>query len=698
MLEFLTPPEEKVFFNSDYSQINDPLPVAIHWKKVAKNFLISREIDRIETEFLVPKRKVFNQFSATGHELAQIILGQFLNHPKDAVCGYYRSRPLALSLGVPLDDVVAAPLAKAGSFSNGRDVGVVFNFPNTKGAKILPTHGGVGAQYTPVAGWAKALVYYRDVIGDPQYRGAVAVACGGDGSVAANGFWSAINIAATLNLPQLFFIEDNGLGISVSSEKQTPGGNITRNLSSFGNLNTAEIDGTDPMQLEQNLSSIFTNMRGENPSPWIVRIKVPRICGHTCQDHQAYRDPTALAEAERNDPLETLRIFISEKFSNNSSMVWETLVNEACVEVAQAYQRAEQRQDPDPALVGSHIFSSRQTELKSGSVVMPDHQQKITMLGAIRKTLATELARDSRVIVFGEDVGLMGGVHAATLGLQQEFGENRVFDTSLSEEGIIGSAVGMAYAGLKAVPEIQFRKYADSAVEQLRDCGTVRWRTHNRFSAPIVVRMPVGYGKRGDLWHAETNEAEWIHSIGWKVAYPSNAEDAAGLLRYAIQADDPAFIFEHRHLLDSSWAKRHWPGDNYLLPFGSAKRVSEGDCLTVISWGACVEECDLAVTAHFKQQVELIDLRSLKPWDLPLCAESVKKTGKCLIVHEDYEHAGFGAEIAASIQRECFYDLDAPIARLAKPNIPCPHQKHLLDITVPKAPAIAAAIEELLKV
>jgi 2-oxoisovalerate dehydrogenase E1 component len=313
------------------------------------------------------------------------------------------------------------------------------------------------------------------------------------------------------------------------------------------------------------------------------------------------------------------------------------------------------------------------------------------MLTAIRRTLEHELEVNPRVVVFGEDVGRKGGVHAATLGLQERFGAERVFDTSLSEEGIIGRAVGLAFAGLMPVPEIQFRKYADPAAEQLNDCGTIRWRTANRFAAPMVVRMPGGFFKCGDPWHSQSNEVQFVHAIGWRVAMPSNAEDAVGLLRSALRGNDPTIFFEHRAMLDSASARRPYPGDEFVVPFGRARRVRVGGALTVVSWGAMVERCEEAIKSS-GVDVELLDLRTLMPWDREATIASVCKTGRCLIVHEDNLTAGFGAEIAATLAKEAFFSLDAPIERLAMPDIPSPHNPLLLDAVLPSVEAIAASL------
>jgi 2-oxoisovalerate dehydrogenase E1 component len=306
------------------------------------------------------------------------------------------------------------------------------------------------------------------------------------------------------------------------------------------------------------------------------------------------------------------------------------------------------------------------------------------------------MAINPRLLVFGEDVGVKGGVHGATLDMQARFGAARVFDTSLSEEGIIGRSVGMALAGLLPVPEIQFRKYADPAHEQISDLGTLRWRTGNKFAAPVVVRVPVGFGKKtGDPWHSVTGEAVYAHTLGWRIAFPSNAADAAGLLRTALRGDDPTFFFEHRALLDTGEGRRPYPGDEYCLPFGAAAALTQGNELTLVTWGAMTPRC-LKAVKDYLGRVCVLDLRTIIPWDKETVLESVRTTGKVLIVHEDSLTNGFGAEIAATIAAEAFSDLDAPVERLTTPDIPIPFNIPLMEAVVPSVEKIRAKVSELL--
>ena len=668
---------------------------AVDWSRLVRLVLTSREMDRIEEQELVPSKKVLYQFSARGHDMAQVMLGLHLKDG-DAANGYYRSRPLLLALGVPLADALGSGMGLAGGYSDGRDIGVVFNYPNPGGAHALPMSGGVGAQYTPAVGWAQAIKYKREVLGEGP-DDAIALVLGGDASCATGGFWSALTIATTQQLPLLMYVEDNGYGISVPSEYQTPGRDIAANLASFRGLTIFNGDGTEPEQASQMIADAVDHVRNDR-TPALLRLTVPRLEGHSAQDTQTYKSEEEIASEWARDPLPKLKAH-----SGLSDREWEQIEREVAGEVAAAVAEAEVRGVSDPDRVTEHVFFETETQkvgglLNSGYSPPPSRDepapegQRINMVTAIRRTLDQELEANPRVLLFGEDIGPKGGVHAVTLGLQEKFGRERVFDTSLNEEGIVGRAVGMALAGLMPVPEIQFRKYSEPATEQIHDCGTMRWRTHNRFAAPMVLRVPGGFFKCGDPWHSMTNEVEFVHNPGWKVAVPSNAEDAVGLLRGALRGNDPVIFFEHRAMLDDSWARRPWPGDEYVLPFGQSKKTRQGDRITIVTWGAMVPRCEAAAEGT---SADVIDLRTLMPWDREAVLESVRRTRRCLIVHEDLRTGGFGAEIAAVVADEAFLDLDAPVARVTMPDIPSPHHPKLLEWAVPSVADIRAEIDRL---
>jgi 2-oxoisovalerate dehydrogenase E1 component len=689
----------------------DTPELVVDWPAVARLLLTSRQLDELEEAELAPAGKVRYQFSARGHELAQILLGLSLDHGHDAAAVYYRSRPFLLASGLTAEEALCASLAR-GPMSGGRDIGVVFNMPARGRATVLPVSGDVGAQYTPAAGWAQMIAYRRATLRQPDWRGAVAAVLGGDGSAATGGFWSALNIASTQGLPLLFLLEDNGYAISTPSSLQSPGGNICANLASYAGICLLEGDGADPLEAATQIRRALAYVRAER-GPALLRLRVPRLNGHSGADTQAYKDDATKAEERQRDPLPRLRAFMLEQ--HWSEQQWNDMVGQVESDVRQALDRALAHPDPDSATSTLFVFADQARPQQVGGAVqepgpaaspggpaMAGHSPaaqptpRINMIDAIQRTLAHELRSNPRMLIFGEDVGLKGGVHGATRGLQREFGVGRVFDTSLCEEGIIGRAVGMALGGLLPVPEIQFRKYLDPGMEQITDCGTLRWRTNNAFAAPMVVRMPVGSGKHtGDPWHSMSGEAILAHTLGWQIAMPANAADAVGLLRAALRGNNPVFFLEHRALLDTPDGRGAYPGDDYTLPLGQAALKQAGDTLTVVTWGAMVARC-LAAAQPFGHAVEILDLRTISPWDRATVLESVQKTGRCLIVHEDTWTGGFGAEIAATVVQEAFAWLDAPVRRLATADCPVPYSAQLMATVIPTVAAIGSAIAELL--
>ncbi|MEQ9229627.1 MAG: transketolase C-terminal domain-containing protein [Cyclobacteriaceae bacterium] len=672
----------------------------IDWKAIALKMLTSRAMDDLEENTLVPEKKVLYQFSARGHELGQLILADLLDHKKDAASAYYRSRPLMLGLGLSVEDALSAPLTRSGGYSDGRDIGVVCNMPKSdRGCVVIPMAGDVGSQYTPGIGWAQSIQYYSESLKDKDYKNSMVAILGGDGSVATNGFWSALTIATTQKLPVLFYIEDNGYGISVTSEFQTPGANIADNLASFKNLEILQGSGTNPEEALKQMKAGVDHVRS-GKGPAMVRLTVPRLNGHSYQDNQAYKPEELVKEERANDPLDSMKKMFSDK-------EWKALEKEAQKIVDDSVKAALARPAPDTSITQKFVFSEDEVQdigglrpsghkfPKSSEEPTPE-KQRINIGEAINRALDYELETNKKLLVFGEDVGMKGGVHAVTMGLQTKHGEDRVFDTSLSEEGIIGRAVGMAMAGLMPVAEIQFRKYADPAMEQLNNCGTTRWRTANRFAAPIVVRMPGGFAKVGDPWHSVTNEVMFAHAIGWQVAFPSNAQDAVGLIRSAMRSDNPTMFFEHRNLNDNRYARRPYPGDEFVVPFGKANLLREGADITLVTWGAMCERCEAAVD-ETGISADVLDLRTIMPWDKEAVLNSIKKTNRCLIVHEDAMTAGFGAEIAAVLASEGFSFLDAPVERLAMPDIPLPHNVPLMESVVPSVEKIAEKMRGIVR-
>jgi 2-oxoisovalerate dehydrogenase E1 component len=536
------------------------------------------------------------------------------------------------------------------------------------------------------------------------------IVLGGEASVATNGFWSALTMATTLRLPMLFYVEDNGLGISVRGDMQTPGGDIARNLASFANLFVCAGDGTDPGQSAALLAESVEHVRA-GKGPALVRLTVPRMCSHSGPDNQkGYRSDAEIELDTLRDPMPKLRQFVVPQFMSKSE--WNVLEEEVARDVDVALKGARARPAPKAETVARYVYAddSRGTPEALGGLTRAERRklggtdepqeggEMLRFAEAVRRTLSHELEVNAKVLVFGEDVGRKGGVHLVTEGLQRKFGEARVFDTSLSEEGIIGRSVGMAISGLMPVAEIQFRKYADPAAEQLNNCGTMRWRTNNRFAAPIVVRMPGGFGKDvGDPWHSLSDEVRFAHAYGWQVAMPSNAADAVGLLRAAMRSPNPTIFFEHRSLLMTGDGSARYPGDDYVLPFGKARVVRDGTAITVVTWGAMVHRCTEAAGRFDDRVVELIDLRTVSPWDRECVLESVRKTGRCLVVHEDNLTAGFGAEVAATVVQEAFWSLDAPVERLAPLDIPVAYHEELLGAMMPGVEGIVERVERVLR-
>jgi 2-oxoisovalerate dehydrogenase E1 component len=536
------------------------------------------------------------------------------------------------------------------------------------------------------------------------------VALGGEASVATNGFWSALTMATTLSLPMLFYVEDNGLGISVKGEMQTPGGNIATNLASFGNLLVRDGNGCDPAEAAGLIAECVEHVR-RGGGPALVHLTVPRLSSHSGPDNQkGYRTDDEIAADTARDPLPRLKALLVPAFMSGAE--WDALETEVERDVDVALQAARARNVPNPADVKRFVYAEapRDGELAAFGGLSVDERRAlggsdtpapdgdmVRFAEGVRRTLASELAANPKLVVFGEDVGRKGGVHLVTEGLQKRFGAARVFDTSLSEEGIIGRAVGMAVSGLMPVAEIQFRKYADPAHEQLNNTGTMRWRTANQFAAPMVVRMPGGFGKDvGDPWHSLSGEVTWAHALGWQVAMPSNAADAVGLLRAAMRSPNPTIFFEHRSLLMTSDGSARYPGDDYTLPLGRANMLRSGEGVTVVTWGAMVHRA-VDAADRFSGDVALLDLRTIMPWDRAAVLDSVRRTGKCLIVHEDTTTAGFGAEIAAVLAREAFWFLDAPVERLSVDDVPMPYHEVLLRAVLPDADRIADRIAVLLE-
>jgi 2-oxoisovalerate dehydrogenase E1 component len=674
------------------------------WLAVLERALISRAIDDLEVskEYRPNPDKPHEgrlkfQFGAKGHEVSQLITAALLNHEHDGATVYYRSRPLMLGVGLSPFEAFASNMHKLEGVSGGRDIGVVFNHRQPGGVTVLPASGDVGAQFTPAVGWAQAVKYHAESMGEEEYRGAVGLAHAGDGATSTNGFWSAINIAAQHRLPYIMLIEDNQYALSVPWRYQSAAPSVVDNLASFQGIRIQSVEGGEIEALYGVIQSAIAEARkGERPQ--LIHVKVPRLTGHNWQDPAAYKSAEEKAEDARRDPLARLITWLQDERGVSAAQIAEMTEQAAAFALEQGEAAWTQGHEPQGSSAMEHLFAPAKyvpetTPIKEGP--------RLTMQANLIKTLDDEMARDPSVLVFGEDVGAFGGVHRLTDGLQAKYGEERCFDTSLNEEGIVGRAVGMAMCGLRPVPEIQFRKYADPAHEQIVDAGSLRWRTNGRFGGPMVLRIPVGYQLMGgDPWHAVCGEAMFAHLPGWQIAYPSSSVDAVGLLRTALRGDNPVAFLEHRLLYRYRDANAPYPGADYMIPFGKAAKVREGDDVLIVTWGDTVYRSMEAANAMAQStgaEARILDLRTVVPWDKEAVMEAVKEIGRVLIVHEDTITCGFGAEIAAQVADEAFAYLDAPVKRVACADVPSPTHQNLFDAVMPTSEKIRVALEELVR-
>lgn len=679
-------------------------PSAEWWLSLLERALISRAMDDLEvTKEYRPnpdkplEGKLKFQFGAKGHEIPQLVAAALLSHPHDGATVYYRSRPLMLGVGLSPFEAFASNMHKLEGVSGGRDIGVVFNHKQPGGVTVLPASGDVGAQFTPAIGWAQAVRYRATVMGEQEYAGAVALAHAGDGATATNGFWSAINIAAPRHLPYVMLIEDNQYALSVPWRYQAAAPSIAENLANFRNLTLLSVEGGDIPALYGALYGAISGAR-QGAGAQLVHVKVPRLTGHNWQDPAAYKTAEEKEEDARRDPLARLVTYLQEAHGVEAARIDAMQAQAAEFALAQAEAAWQQGTEPAPGDATTFLFADPRPVPETQPVT---EGARLTMQQAIRQTLDDEMGRDPSIVVFGEDVGAFGGVHRVTEGLQTKYGEDRCFDTSLNEEGIIGRSVGMALNGLRPVPEIQFRKYADPAHEQITDAGSMRWRTHGRFGGPIVLRIPVGYQVMGgDPWHAVCGEAVFAHLPGWQIAYPANVTDTVGLLRAALRGDDPVVFLEHRLLYRYREANAPYPGPDYQVPFGKARVARPGDATLIVTWGDTVYrsiEAANAVAQGTGAETRVLDLRTIVPWDKEAVISAAREVGRVLIVHEDTLTCGFGAEIAAGIADEAFAYLDAPVRRVACADVPSPTHHNLFNAVMPTAARIQQALEELVR-
>jgi len=678
-----------------------------------RNVCTSRTLD--DREISMKKgNKIFFQISGAGHEVPLVAAGMILDPRKDWFYPYYRDRALCLTLGMtPTEILMEATGAAADPNSGGRQMPCHWGH---KDLNIVSQSSCTGTQFLQAAGAAQVgriMSELAELRGSGKYTDdEVVYVSSGDGATSEGEFWEAVNTACTEHLPVLFMIEDNGYAISVPVEVQTAGGSISRLVSSFPGLHIAEFDGCNPLESYSAIETAVQYVR-DRKGPALCHAHVIRPYSHSMSDDEKlYRCPEERADEARRDPTVTFgQWLIDEGILTPAGL--EALKQDVLRECMEAEDAAVAAPAPTPDSWSFGIYSPDvdPTSAAFDTDPWPSEGEK-SMVDLINACVRDEMRRDPRIVVFGEDVadvtkaGVLedlkgkGGVFKVTAGLQREFGSTRVFNSPLAEANIIGRAIGMATRGLRPVVEVQFFDYIWPAFMQLRnELSNIRWRSNNHFSAPVVVRVPIGgYLKGGAPYHSQSGEVLFTHIPGLRVVMPSNAADANGLLRTAIRCDDPVMFLEHKHLYYQPYNRAPYPGDNYMIPFGKARVVQEGTDLTVITYGALVERARKAAELLAREQnihVELIDLRSLSPYDWDAISTSVKKTNKCLVAYEDHISFGYGAEIAARVADELFEWLDGPVRRVGAKDTFVAYAPVVEDAILPQVEDLRVAMESL---
>jgi len=682
-----------------------------------RNIYASRRIDDRE---IAGKRqnKAFFQINGAGHEAVQAAAVQCLRPGHDWFFLYYRDRALAYGLGVSAKDMFLASLgSREDPATGGRQMPSHWT---SKPLNIFPGSSTTGTQMLQALGAAEA-VQRAEKCGLQDRLGVrtdeVVLATTGEGACSEGEFWESINAAVNLKLPLLVIVEDNGYAISTPSDVQFAGGNVAALLKGWeahGLLVLDDVDGCDPLASYIALQRATAYVRRRS-GPALVRARVVRPYSHSLSDdEQLYRPHSERMEEARRDPVHWYGEQLVES-GDLSQTDLEQLKAEIQMEVDLGWEEAEKGAIPDPATVCDHLYSDESDPSSRAFDTEAEHPLleggERTMVDLINATLKLEMARDERILVFGEDVADAsheeilsevkgkGGVFKATHGLQRQFGGHRVYNTALAEAAIVGRAIGLAARGFKPVVEIQFFDYIWPAMQQLREeLSTLRWRSNGQFKTPVVVRVPIGgYLMGGGVYHSQCGEVVFTHCPGLRVVCPSTASDAAGLLRTAIRCDDPVLFLEPKHLYRQTHNKSSDPGPDFMIPFGKAKTVLEGEHLTVITYGNTVYRALQAARLAREEgiSVEVIDLRSLSPYDWGAIETSVKKTHRVLVAHEDSKSWGYGAELAARISEELFFFLDAPVKRLAALDTWVAYHPILEDAILPQPKHFLEAYREL---
>ncbi|MGC8916317.1 MAG: alpha-ketoacid dehydrogenase subunit alpha/beta [Thermoanaerobaculum sp.] len=673
--------------------------------------LTSRRVDDKEIQ-LKQQNLVFFQISGAGHEAVQVAAGMHLSPKKDWFFPYYRDRALMLALGMtPYEMFLGSIGAEKGPDSKGRQM------PSHWGMRslhVVSSSSPTGTQCLQAVGFAEAGRYFLAMEGIRCAEAAedeVVYVSLGDGTTSEGEFWESLNTACNKKLPLLYLVQDNGYAISVIVDVQTAGGSISKLVSSFPGLGVYEVDGCDFLASYSTMAEAVARVRaGEGPV--LVHAHVVRPYSHSLSDDERLYRPEREREQEaQRDPLRRTAQLLREQFGVSEEEL-AALEEEVASEVNAAAEKALREKQPAPETWSLWIYSPEVDPTGDAFASEPRFEDDApkTMVDLLNACLRDEMARNERIVVFGEDVADAsheevlsevkgkGGVFKVTYGLQRLYGSRRVFNTPLAEANIIGRAIGMAARGLKPVPEIQFFDYIWPAYMQLRnELATMRWRSGGEWSAPVVVRVPIGgYLKGGGPYHSQSGEVLFTHIPGLRVVMPSNALDANGLLRTALRCDDPVMFLEHKHLYRQTHNKAPYPGPDFMVPLGKASLVREGDDLTIVTYGATVIRSVQAAKLLAEEgiEAEILDLRTLSPYDWDAIVRSVKKTNRVLVVHEDCLSFGYGAEIAARIADELFFELDAPVRRLAAKDSFVPYAPELEDVVLPQVEDIYRAAKD----
>jgi 2-oxoisovalerate dehydrogenase E1 component len=569
------------------------------------------------------------------------------------------------------------------------------------------------SQCLPAVGCAEAARYISrrpDLPGCTAYGDELTYVSLGDGATSEGEFWESLNTACRLHLPVLYVVADNGYAISVRLADQAPAP-ISEMVRGIRGLHIVKVDGRDYFEVRRKGADAIAHVRA-GAGPCLVHALVTRPYSHSLSDDQRkYRGALELADEAAHDPIVILERELIARGALTAEQI-ETMRADASETVRKAAEGALAAARPEPGDVLDHIVAPPMITTSPDEPPTGAHADAapVTFGEAIRLTLHEEMTRDERIRVFGEDVAdadphVMdevpgkGGVFGITFGLQRAFGDARCFNTPLAEANIIGRAVGQAMRGLRPSPEIQFFDYVWPAMNQLKsEAATTRWRSNGAFTCPMVVRIAIGgYLQGGSIWHSQCGESIFAHVPGLLIAFPSRARDAVGLLRTAFRAEDPVLFLEHKHLYRQGYGRDPMPPPEWMVPFGRGTYVTRGDRVTVVTWGATVHRAQLAATQLGPDAgVEIVDLRTIAPWDRELVAQSVRRTGRVLVLHEDTITCGFGAEIAAFVADECFEHLDAPVWRCAAPDVHCAYEPGLENAILPQVADIRRDLEALL--